>query len=70
MVLKRALKTFLALSAVAVAGLCAYHYSVEDETATTAAFRAMEEYNRGMARLASVFTPVLKRLFVSPTESR
>lgn len=59
MVLKGILKGFVLLSALAVAGLMAYHYSVEEKTPSTAAFQAFEEYNDAMTSVASIVASTL-----------
>lgn len=60
MVLKRAIKLALSLSAFAIVALTAYHYYVDEKTPTTSAFQAFEEYNAGVQKLAGVFTPLAK----------
>ncbi|MFB6081630.1 MAG: hypothetical protein ABEJ67_02295 [Halanaeroarchaeum sp.] len=65
MSLKRLVKTALALSALAVAGLTAYHYYVEEQTATEAAFKALEEYNGALTTMASFLSPVVERAFTA-----
>lgn len=53
MALKRLIQAFLALSAIAIASLFAYHYYVEEETSTLSIWHAFEEYNEGTTRIAT-----------------
>jgi len=60
---KGLIKAFVALSVVAVGGLTAYHYYVEEKTPSSAAFQAMEQYNGTLQSVAgAVFAPVMRKL--------
>ena len=58
---KGLIKAFVALRVVAVGGLTAYHYYVEEKTPSSAAFQAMEQYNGTLqAAAGAVIGPVLR----------
>lgn len=60
---KGIIKAFVALSAVAIGGLTAYHYYVEEKTPSSAAFQAMEQYNGTLQRVAGAAISVATRRF-------